>query len=81
MAKRKTISVEDIRIKANRALSDPVVTARQDATFGEARAALYRTGIAQVLETVLFDTGNYHGFRYADHNRGLTDHTKREYYA
>lgn len=77
---RKTIDVEAVKASANKALSDPATTARQDKTWGEAQAVAFRTGIAMVLETVLTDTGNYKGFRYADLDHGNTDSSKRAYY-
>ena len=56
MAKRKTIKVDDFRIKVNGMLRESTC----DASI--------RKGMMAVLETILHDTGNYKGFRYLNQN-------------
>jgi hypothetical protein len=78
---RKTIDVEQVKDKANKALSDPDTQANQVRyQGGEGRAVAYRQGVAAVLESVLMDTGNYKGFEFTDGNNGRTDMSKRRYY-
>ena len=69
MATRKTFDVNAFRVMVNAMIAD---TADE---FTENRTAL-----AVALERVLMDSGNYHGFRYADGNNGNTDETRRVYY-
>lgn len=66
IAARKTIDVADVLDIANRALAAPQ-------TNPEGRKA-----IAFMVETVLFRTGTYAGFRYLGDWR--EDDTRREYY-
>jgi len=54
MAKRKTIDVERVKEIVNNLLANST----EDVTPAE------RLTAAHVLETVLMETGNYHGFRY-----------------
>jgi len=82
---RKTITVESLRDKVNF-----MIEATPDDMTRE------RQALAMVLESVLHDTGNYHGFQYRDidHStlsaegyptdshggRGFGDETRRRYY-
>jgi hypothetical protein len=66
---RKTISIEAVKQNANRMLRDSDETAKEG-----------RIGIFILLERILFDTGNYRGFRYADGHNGENDDTRRYYY-
>ena len=66
---RKTVTVESLRNHVNHMLTESVDDAK------EGRIALH-----VLLESVLMDTGNYHGFRYCDGNNGETDDTRRVYY-
>lgn len=77
---RKTINVDTVKVAANRALSDPDVQANQERYHGKRGAIAYRQGVAAVLESVLMDGGNYHGFQFTDGNSGRDDHTKRRYF-
>lgn len=87
--KRKTFKVDEFRQHVNKHLN-PVdsadLFARVDA-FWEQRAAegmtpgqIARFAEAGLLERVLFDTGNYHGFAYTDGARGDSDPTARHYF-
>lgn len=68
---RKTVSVEAILAKANRAL----------ATEHELNTPDFRRGVIAVLETVLQDANRYRGFRYpGGWVEGVTDETRRAYY-
>jgi hypothetical protein len=73
---RKTIDVEQVKAKANKALNDPTARYWQESTYGPHGAQAYRQGVIAVLETVLMDTGNYKG--YSEH-RDLADATQRTY--
>lgn len=83
MAKRKTVSVEWLRERINRALAvDAPCQAIRDMTPEEA----YRTAMSLVIEDVLFETGNYNGFSYNHVTRyddgrapDIHDETKRAY--
>ena len=66
---RKTISVEAVKENANRMLRDSDTTAKDG-----------RIGIFSLLERILFDTGNYHGFRHIQVNGEKYDATRRYYY-
>jgi hypothetical protein len=55
---RKTFSVTDLRDQVNRYLATPAFPGA-----GEAEARVAREAVAGMLESVLFATGNYHGFR------------------
>lgn len=79
MAKpRKTVDVALVKERANFFLTNP------DGSPAE------RRGVANILETVLHESGNYHGFRYADPTAqrtpegylitGTYDDTRRCYY-
>ena len=63
---RKTIDVETVKLRANRALTD--AAPHQNETMGATCAQIFRQGIAVVLEDVLHESGNYRGFQYADPN-------------
>ena len=67
---RKTVNVDQILFKANRAL----------ATMAEGNDPQFRNGVIAMLESILMDTGNYHGFRWTDGANGRHDHTRRFYY-
>lgn len=69
MASRKTVTVEALKDRVNGML----LNSRDDM-----RAE--RSALAVLLESVLMETGNYHGFRYRDGNNGETDDTRRAYY-
>lgn len=77
---RKTADVDSIKASANKALNDPDTLRFQDEHHGVSGAVAYREGIAAVLESVLFDTGNYAGFRWTDGEYGRDDHSKRFYF-
>lgn len=66
---RKTITVDSLKSRVNHMLAESVPEVK------EGRIALH-----VLLEGVLMDTGNYHGFRYTDGNNGETDDTRRTYY-
>jgi len=56
VSKRKTISVKDLVILANHALTGS----------GSMFTPEYRKGVCGLISTVLHTTGNYEGFRYLD---------------
>lgn len=66
---RKTVEVETIRETVNQMLASRETT--NDA----------REGAIAVLESVLFSTGNYGGFRYLDGYEFEGRETRREYIA
>ena len=66
MRTRKTITVEDFKAKANAMLLD------SEADLVEGRKA-----VAILLESVLMDTGNYHGFV---QDQPVTDDSRRRYF-
>ena len=59
---RKTINVKDILEKCNTALESQAEGATQE----------FKSGVCTMLESILFDTGNYAGFRYLP-SAGLTN--------
>jgi hypothetical protein len=70
MAGRKTIDVDRVREIANKMLSDSVDDRRDG-----------RISVANMLETILMETGNYHGFRYIDGTpTGVVDDSRRKYH-
>ena len=80
MPARKTADVATIKAQANKALTDETARHWQHEAHGTAGARAYRMGVAAVLESILMDTGNYRGFRFADGASGKLDETLREYY-
>ena len=72
---RKTVSVEDVKRNANRMLRNSDETAKEG-----------RIGVFILLERILFDTGNYKGYKYISPNNdasniaGELDDTRRFYY-
>jgi hypothetical protein len=56
-AKRKTVEIAPLKEWANWLLAQP---------DSEYRNPMFRKGIATMLEKVLVDSGNYHGFNYVD---------------
>lgn len=77
---RKTIDIDTVKASANKALSDPAVHANQERYHGVRGAVAYRQGVAAVLESVLMDSGNYHGFQFTDGKSGHDDNSKRRYF-
>jgi len=69
MSVRKTIRVSDLTAKINK-----MIAATPDNFTAE------RLALATLLESVLMDTGNYHGYRHTDGARGTLDDTRRSYY-
>ena len=77
MSKRKTITVESFKVKINKMIAD------SPDSMTEARTAL-----AGLLESVLFETDNYHGFNYLPGVVDFTvdppdihgDETRKKYY-
>lgn len=77
MKARKTVPVEDVKTLANKMLANSA----DEVTQG-------REAIAVMLEHILMDTGNYHGFRYlpgvmdfsTDPPSVVGDETRRAYY-
>jgi len=68
---RKTYPVADLTARVNKAL----------ATEAEGNTPEFRSALAGLLEGVLHDTGNYHGFQYiGEWQEGVTDETRRVYY-
>jgi hypothetical protein len=66
---RKTVSVEYVKERANTFL----------ATSDDSMAGM-RRGMAALLESVLFETGNYKGFRYLSTEWDESTETLREGY-
>lgn len=66
---RKTIEVGKVLKLANHMLAKSEVSAEQ------------RKGVCSMLETILFETGNYQGFRYLDTSEIAGNGTRREYFA
>jgi hypothetical protein len=72
---RKTVPVEDVKRNANRMLRNSDETVKDG-----------RIGVYMLLERVLFDTGNYKGYKYISPNddasniAGELDDTRRFYY-
>ena len=66
MQQRKTMDVADIVDRANH-----FMLASESDQMGQ------RQGVAGLLESVLFATGNYKGFRYVDQD---SDETVRHYF-
>jgi hypothetical protein len=58
MAVRKTVDVETVRTWANNAMSRGMAAPEMSDDF--------RNGVADLLERILHETGNYKGFRYND---------------
>ena len=77
---RKTADVMQIRRHVNRALSHAPALMAQEEQYGEEGARAYRAGVIAVLETVLFDTGNYHGYQCTDGQQGKRDESIRRYF-
>jgi hypothetical protein len=86
---RKTVDVQQLKERVNRALRDAADF--QDSTKGLEGAQAFRQGLAAVLEDVLMASGNYKGFNYvclenAERDAdgylvpGTYDETKRVYY-
>ena len=76
---RKTIAVTDLVDRANRFLELGELPGIVDSQF--------REGVSQLLEYVLFETGNYNGFKFQDSEKEETgelkekfDRTRRLYY-
>lgn len=65
---RKTIEVGKILKLANHFLANPNSTPDQ------------REGVCAMLETVLFETGNYEGYRYLDTDEIEGNGTRRYYF-
>ena len=72
---RKTIAVEDVKSAANGMLARSYETVKEG-----------RIGVYVLLERILFDTGNYHGYKYISPDNdssniaGELDDTRRFYY-
>ena len=66
---RKTIAIEAVKTIANGQLADSIPEVKE-----------WRIGTYLLLERVLFDTGNYHGYRHIDGHNGEMDDTRRYYY-
>lgn len=70
---RKTINVSTILKMANSFLAAENTTADE------------REGVAALMEGILFETGNYAGYRYLDNYKDMTDPlgagSRREYFA
>lgn len=70
---RKTINVSTVLKMANSFLAAENTTADE------------REGVAAMLEGILFETGNYAGFRYLDNDKAIADPvgagSRREYFA
>jgi hypothetical protein len=84
MGKRKTISVALITERVNHLLAYRVGLGDSVARLTPEQA--YRRGAASVLESVLHETGNYHGFGYVDavFDAGVLvsgDESRRTYYS
>lgn len=85
---RKTVDVEVVKGTANRMLAH---VAKPEGTVSEQvrqaeDAAEQRKGVITLLESVLFETDNYRGFRYLPSEKDLNgsllpdyDDTRREY--
>jgi hypothetical protein len=70
MARRKTVDVDRVREIANKMLADSADKCIDG-----------RKAVATLLESILMDTGNYHGFRYIDGTPvGAVDDTRRRYH-
>jgi hypothetical protein len=69
MGNRKTFKVNDLTIQVNRMLANSAEDARDG-----------RVALSVLLEKMLMDTGNYHGFRYTDGDQGRRDDSRRSYY-
>ena len=76
---RKTVDVQIVRDRANRALAHAPALIAQEQQHGEDGARAYRQGVAAVIEDILLATGNYHGFQYMDGQKGRRDDTIRRY--
>lgn len=66
---RKTIAVDDIRKMANSMLANSSDGAKEG-----------RVGITVLLDKILMETGNYHGYNHTDGQQGNLDDTRRVYY-
>lgn len=70
---RKTINVSTVLKMANSFLAAENTTADE------------REGVAAMIEGILFETGNYAGFRYLDNDKAMADPvgagSRREYFA
>lgn len=71
MAKmRKTVDVQTVKNSVNTALNNWKF---QNEFMGAETAQAYRQGICSVLDTVLYETGNYRGFQITDPNAKRTE--------
>lgn len=66
---RKTIEVGKILKLANHVLANPNSTPDE------------REGICSMIETVLFETGNYNGYRYLDTDEIEGNGSRRHYFS
>ena len=66
---RKTVNVKQVVESANKILTD-----------SPASSTDIRFGVIGLLEQVLFDSDQYHGFQFVDGNKGHTDDSRRVYY-
>lgn len=81
---KKTVPVQQVLNAANTMLQTKDSTLRLDDVTPE---QAFRRGVAAMLEVVLHNTGNYHGFRYQptemltpEQLRPDYDDTRRQYY-
>lgn len=82
MGKRKTVSVSWVAERINNLLAYRVSLGDSIARLTPEQA--YRRGAASVLESILHETGNYHGFGYLDVDRTtdpptIPDESRRQY--
>lgn len=66
---RKTVSLADLTKRVNHVLSATADDMTSD-----------RIAVSVLLESVLMDAGNYHGFQFTDGEHGRLDDTRRAYY-
>lgn len=79
---RKTVSVDEVRVRANAALA-----ARDSFTRDGIDTKSQRWGVIFMIESILHATGNYHGYQYLDSEfaapgvfRNGYDDTRRRYF-
>lgn len=81
---RKTVPVEFVRkaindrLDKNASITEAFLIEKIQGGMTPGQAT--RLVLATLLEGILFETENYHGFSYRDEDFGNTDPTKRVYY-
>ncbi len=82
---RKTVSVDYLKAKINKAIAEFPTKAIVDGKLDTEKTKAYqdyRFGMGTMLASILHETGNYRGFAYLDSPfvKGETDESRVHYY-